>query len=247
MNQVNDRIEWGRFFDRIYCVHFLPHKDRMKKLTEELERVGILDSGILEWRYTVPDRYEDIIWKVAEKNKWCSRRAYVNLALENHRILEEAILLGLNRILIIEDDILFLSSIREIKEILLDIPKEYGIVQFDKRANIPKGEDVVWEELLRRSKINDHYVRSTFNFPNATAMGYFHEGILDAFKVLDSRLCTPDRIMKFTNKPHAIAIKSMAIQKLYDSAINLSFNSAEIIHYQCYRQVGVNNELYGKQ
>lgn len=238
-------MNWKRFFDKIYCVHYLPHKDRLPRLEKELARVGILESGILEWRYTVPDVYDDIIWKVAEKNKWCSRKSYVNLAMENHRILKQAQLLGLKRILVIEDDISFLKDTEEIEKILSAVPVDMGIVQFDKRANYPKGEDVVWQNLVSRSKINPYFVKSTVNFANATAMGYFNEGINDAFRVLDSRLCTPDRIVKFTKKPHAIAIKSMAVQHLYDSAINLTFNKADIIHYQCYKQVGVDVSLYG--
>ena len=240
-------INWKSFFDRIYCIHYLPHKDRMPLLKEELNRVGLLDCGIFEWRYTVPDSYDDIIWKVAESNKWCTRRAYVNLSLENHRLLKQALLLGYKRILIIEDDISFISDLEELNKILEATPKELGIIQYDKRANFPKGEDVVWENLKTNNRINPFFVKSTINFANATAMGYFGIGIEDAFKVLDSRLCTPDRIVKFTKKPHAIAIKSLAVQNLYDSAINLSFNTKEIIHYECYRQVGVDLSQYGKQ
>lgn len=238
-------INWGEYFDRIYCVHFLPHKDRLARLKKELSRVGILDSGILEWRYTVPDSYDEIIWKVAEKNRWCSRKAYVNLALENHRILKQSQLLGFKKILILEDDIAFLRSIEEIKKILDAIPTQYGIVQFDKRANFPKGDDKIWQNLVKTKQVNPYFVESTINFANATAMGYFNEGIDDAFQVLDRRLCTPDRIVKFIRKSHAIAIKSMAVQQLYDSAINLTFNKADIIHYECYRQVGVDISQYG--
>lgn len=237
-------IPWKDYFDKIYCVHYLPHKDRLPRLLKELDRVGITESGILEWRYTVPDTYDEIIWKVAEKNKWCSRKAYVNLSLENHRLLKQAMLLGLNRILVLEDDIAFLRRLDDIEPILKSIPVEYGIVQFDKRANFPQGEESVWKDLVAKSKINPFFVKSTKNFANATAMGYFNEGIEDAYKVLDARTCTPDRIVKFTNKPHAIAIKSLAIQHLYDSAINLTFDKADVIHYACYQQVGVKCEEY---
>ena len=240
-------IPWKDYFDRIYCVHYLPHKDRMPRLQNELKRVGIIDSGILEWRYTVPDSYDDIIWKVAEKNKWCSRKSYVNLSLENHRLLKQAMLMGLERILVIEDDIAFLRRLEDIESILKSIPVEYGIVQFDKRANFPKGEEVVWKDLVAHSKINPFFVKSTKNFANATAMGYFYGGIEDAFNVLDARTCTPDRIVRFTGKPHAIAIKSLAIQHLYDSAINLTFDKADVIHYACYQQVGVKCEEYQSQ
>lgn len=237
-------ISWKNYFDRIYCVHYLPHKDRLPRLLNELDRVGITESGILEWRYTVPDTYDEVIWKVAEKNKWCSRKAYVNLALENHRIMKQSLLLGLKRILVIEDDIAFLRNTEAIKAILESIPIDYGIVQFDKRANFPQGEESIWKDMVAHNKINTFFVKSTKNFANATAMGYFNDGIEDAYQVLDKRLCTPDRIVKFTNKPHAIAIKSLAIQHLYDSAINLTFNKADIIHYACYQQVGVKCEEY---
>lgn len=232
-------IKWDSYFEKIFCIHYLPHQDRMKRLNNELKRVGILDSGILEWRYTVPDIYDDIIWKVAEKNKWCSRKSYVNLALENHRILKYSQLLGLRRILIIEDDIAFLKDLEEIDEILKEIPVDYGIVQFDKRSNFINGEKSIWEKMVSDNRINRYFVKSSYNFANATAMGYFNSGIDDAFNVLDKRLCTADRIVKFIGKPHAISIKSIAVQNLYNTAINLTFDKAENIHYKCYRQVGV--------
>ena len=77
-------------------------------------------------------------------------------------------------------------------------------------------------------------------------MGYFNDGIVDAFNVLDSRLCTPDRIVKFTQKPHAIAVKSLAIQSIFNSAINLTFDKADNIHYGCYKAVGVDINLYAR-
>ena len=239
-------IKWNLYFDKIYCVHFLPHKERLPLLLKELKRVGILDSGIFEWRYTIPDKYDDIIWPIASRNKWCSRKQYVNLALENHRILTEARLLELKRILIIEDDILFLTDISLIENILNNIPNQFGIVQFDKRANFTNGEQEIWLNLIRNKKINQSFVDSTYNFANATAMGYFYSGIDDAFNVLEKRLCTPDRIVKFICKHHAIAITSLAVQNLYDNAINLTFDKAEKIHYECYRQVGVDLSLYGE-
>ena len=52
-------IPWKDYFEKIYCIHYLPHKDRLPRLLKELDRVGITESGILEWRYTVPDTYDE--------------------------------------------------------------------------------------------------------------------------------------------------------------------------------------------
>lgn len=34
--------DWS-MFDRIFCIHFLPYRERLPKIKEELGRIGVLD------------------------------------------------------------------------------------------------------------------------------------------------------------------------------------------------------------
>ena len=44
-------IQWNKYFDKIYCIHYINAIERMPRLLNELSRVGILNSGIFEWFY----------------------------------------------------------------------------------------------------------------------------------------------------------------------------------------------------
>ncbi len=54
----NTEIYWPKHFDRIYCFHYLPDRDRMPGFSAELKRVRIFDSGLLQFVLTTPDPWE---------------------------------------------------------------------------------------------------------------------------------------------------------------------------------------------
>jgi hypothetical protein len=46
-------IKWDKYFDKIYCIHFLPTRnERIQRIEDEISRVGILSSNIFHWKYT---------------------------------------------------------------------------------------------------------------------------------------------------------------------------------------------------
>lgn len=158
----NERIElllsdaWKKLFDHIYCVSFLPYKERREQLDKELERIGILNSGIFSYHYTFQTPIDDVLLKCREFN--CTapglrfNRSALNLAIGHYSIMKEALGLGYKRVLIIEDDISFLQD----KEQLLDRLNEFAetklsdIVLFD-YVGINAQSSVVERILMKHS------------------------------------------------------------------------------------------------
>ena len=54
-------INWN-IFDKIYCIHYLPYKERFNDIKSELSRIGLLNSSNFEFYYTVPNKYYDFLF-----------------------------------------------------------------------------------------------------------------------------------------------------------------------------------------
>ena len=154
-----DRVEWSDYFDHIYCVHYAPYKERKVELEKELDRVGILSSGIFSYHYTFPTPFDDDLMKNPEFNHaefgMRFNKGAVNLAMGHYNIMAEAVSFGYNRILIIEDDIAFLKDINMIKNILDKMPDK-DIIIFDKITP----DERQYKMSLQYDKINDYYVNT---------------------------------------------------------------------------------------
>ena len=61
INQEKTMIDCKKHFDHIYCIHFVEYKERRPELMEELNRVGILDSGIFSFKYTFRTPLDNVL------------------------------------------------------------------------------------------------------------------------------------------------------------------------------------------
>lgn len=57
-------VEWSKFFDKIWCIHYVKHKSRLLRMFTELARVGILRSRVFDWFYD----YDSPFFKTIQKN-----------------------------------------------------------------------------------------------------------------------------------------------------------------------------------
>ena len=235
---MTSKIDWKGYFDKIYCIHFLPDKNRIPRLEKELERVGILDSGIFQYFYTVPNRYEKIYEKIFPE----CRPVYMNLGFGTLKMLKEAMYLDYGRIMVIEDDIAFLKDMDEMKRILDNMPEEHRMIQMDKAMwrDQLKSE---WEPDLEKNKINDHFVSTKNHYVFATCNIYDREGIRDSIAVLEKRICAPDDIPNGYVRNHAVAIRNLAIQVTYSNAANLYYGDVDKLRRK-YLATGVRFEDY---
>ena len=61
-------ITWSKYFDKIYCIHFVEYKNRKELLEYELDRVGILKSGIFQYQYTYGNNFDKNLEKHLRTN-----------------------------------------------------------------------------------------------------------------------------------------------------------------------------------
>ena len=122
-------IDWKKHFDHIYCIHYIPYKNRFKKCQNEFERVGIRDSGVFSWRLTWDSPIFDKLYEIcnAAPSVGCMKVGFAN-----YQCVKEAYELGFNHVLILENDNIFLKDLDKLDKILNDIPQDYDILFLDK-------------------------------------------------------------------------------------------------------------------
>lgn len=217
----NTHIDWSKYFDRIYCVHYLPQRERLPRLKDELKRVGILDSGVFELRYTSDSPYDEIIFKNLEYSHACVSTTNINIGLEIRRILAEAMEFGYKRILLLESDIAFLKSLEELKDALDSLPPDGDVVQLDKFVNLRiKGE---YQGHLRENMVNKWYftVPTRAFYTSAACMALSAKAIASMKRVLDAHIeaidICPQVMLDCTRY---VAAKNLAIQIFYANSNN---------------------------
>ena len=130
-------IQWNKYFDRIYCLHFIPFIERKQLMDFQLDRVGILHSSIFEYHYEY-GTYSDKIYDnyVREhsigKMKEISDGRVVSIIFNHYNAIREAYSRGCKRILILENDVRFLKNLNQIEQILEHRPKDANLILYDK-------------------------------------------------------------------------------------------------------------------
>lgn len=127
-------ISWNKYFDHIYCIHFLPkHEQRFKRIQNELKRIGILNTDIFSWKFTTDIPFYSIIQKYSNHrhNQVKNEIGMFACAMAHYEIYKEAFYLNYNRILVLEEDVIFLKDINLIEKLLDHMPKT-DVILFDK-------------------------------------------------------------------------------------------------------------------
>lgn len=132
-------ICWNKYFEQIYCIRFLPSlKIRGESLQQELDRVGILGSGIFKWKDTFQTPFQKILLQHVNcmfKSTKTSLSNF-NAAMAHYETCKDAIEHCYKRVLILEDDVRFLNDICLIADILESSPKT-DVVLYDHICNNP--------------------------------------------------------------------------------------------------------------
>lgn len=147
-------IDWS-LFDRIFCIHYLPYVERLPKITSELKRIGILDSSQFEFWYTTPNSYYYNILNSDRILKNELNPNNINLAINFYNILQQSKYLNYNRILIIEDDEVFLEDVNLLKQYIDEFPMDADIVNMDPQIFITHDIDepnIRTEQIVSTSK-----------------------------------------------------------------------------------------------
>lgn len=236
-------ILWKDYFDKIYCFHYLPQEKKLGRLMQELTRVGIINSGIFEFRYTTPSKNDQDLCDAYKQKIPYLTVGYVNEALELRRILTESIHFKYSRILILEDDVAFLRDKSEIKSMLNKMPVDAGLIQFDKFINdgIPCE---IYSELLREKPEGDCYVEyKKDSFTSSACFALSQEGMKDLLALCDDFLDAVDQYFKNMKCKKYLAVPNMCVQVHYKQSVSGTFGNIEYMH-KVYRNCGVDYSHY---
>jgi hypothetical protein len=116
------KIDWNKYVDQIYCVTFTK-KDKTK-LYEELRRVDILDSDIYHEFENIQTPFYEILYNAAvDQNKVmqnsCKEYSFrYDVTIAEYYCCKNASQHNYNRILVLEDDVIFLKDKNDIIKIL---------------------------------------------------------------------------------------------------------------------------------
>lgn len=126
--------DWKQLFDKIYCIHYLPSTSRLTYITNELERVGILQSGVFEWKNTTDSPFYKLL-QPHITTTYESMKYDINAfktALMHYEVWRDALGRGFNRVLILENDVAFLRDLAKLEDALRDFPLNADVVLLDK-------------------------------------------------------------------------------------------------------------------
>lgn len=185
-------IDWKKYFDHIYCIHYLPYKERYRKCVDELTRVGIRESGVFSWKLTWDSPLLDRLYQVcnAAPSVGCMK-----IGFAHYMCIKEAYELGFNHVLILENDNIFLKDVNKIEKILNDLPDDYDICLLDKIPAVSaKYEDAV------KNATNESFIdidKKFYVLANCYALS--RKGMEHVIKNQEKRLAISDTYLRFNN------------------------------------------------
>lgn len=157
-HQQNNNSVWNKF-DKIICIHYLPYKDRQTQITNELNRVGILNLQQFEWFYTVPNSYYEDILISSRVDRNYVNFTNINYTINTLNLLNYCKINGWKNILLIEDDFKFVDDLKLINDVISNIPNEYDVINFNYKMY---GEQQSIQRLIE--KLQDEYQNGRYFF-----------------------------------------------------------------------------------
>lgn len=206
-------IDWTRYVDAIYCLHFIPHQNRLPILKENLKYMNILESPIFHWYYSYPNNFDEAIIR-AIKPKYddyynLRRNKVLNLMIAYHNMFREIQELGYKKILIIENDCRFIPNQRDLFiETLEHLPHEWDYIHFDKMN--------AFNTYLYNLKYGEWF-HSNFTggyWGNAFTM-WSIKGINIAVKEIEKNLTMTDHILINRISPELVTLKRYVPKHLF--------------------------------
>ena len=215
------KIMFKDVFDHIYCLHYLPAKDRLPKIKEELKRVGIDENAdYFSWVYDYPSPILDMVYKNPDMKmsaalKNISREYVKHVSLKHYEIIKEAYSLGYKRILIMENDIRFHKDIAYISKMLENVP-DTDIVMFDKMTSSMPGDSAKYNNYVKHLPENTLYgnMRETgvfFIFCSCYALN--RKAMLRFIQTQENTLLPPDTPLNDNTLTGSFPVVNVAIQE----------------------------------
>jgi GR25 family glycosyltransferase involved in LPS biosynthesis len=237
-----NKIDWNKYFDKIFCIHFLPYKDRENQIIKELNRIGI-DDKLIEFSYTYPSQIVNIYHIISVNNKINLNHhlAETSCALGHYNAIQIANYKDYNRILIIEDDISFLKNIDRIYKALENMPNDYDLIMLDKFIHFDRE---TYHKLIETNSINDLY--TSFTNDDIASTGCYvltKKGIDDLSKMYEQQLMPSDVYFRYYQGKKCFINNNIAIQNQFADCMNLKYYGKESMNMG-YEPIGLNYNDY---
>ena len=130
-----DKIDWSKYVDVIYALHYEPFSDRLPKFESELDKIDILHSPL--FKYWLSKEDPSLFTKIDQMNPShvdyhnFRRKVAVNITFNYYYLLQQLKKDGYERVLIIEDDMLFRD--RELLHATMEhLPPDWDYIPFDR-------------------------------------------------------------------------------------------------------------------
>lgn len=244
-------IDWKKYFDHIYCIHYMPYGDRYEKCLAELERTGIRKSGVFSWKLTWDS---PIFNKLYEAYPAAPSVGCMKIGFAHYMCIKEAYELGFNNVLILENDDIFLKDLDRMEKILENTPN-CDIIFYDK---IP-AMNANYEAAVVKDKINDDFIDIGKNFyvlANCYALN--RRGMEHVLKNQERNLQVSDYYLKYVKNAietpgltrcaaiTPIAIQNPAFEKESENAKLSSTRKGINSNIDDYKRLGINFEDYNR-
>ena len=245
-------INWSKYFDRIYCINFSQYTERKQLMQFQLNRVGILNSGIFEWQITYSGPFEKLYLQMLEEgnnNNQDLTLARVSTILGHLQAIKKAYYNNYERVLIIEDDERFLKDLDELQKKLDNLPSkdEYDLVLLDKFC-------FTYSQYRQLKNNKSNFINKDYaKFEKCVSAGCYvlnRTGMEVLISIYDSGnfnitdLFFPyDLLAPYWNK--ACAVDNLAVQVIFQNITSLQDNNKNITQEEFNKKV-LEFQLYYK-
>lgn len=236
------RIKFEDYFDCAYLIHHIPHKNRNRLLYEELKRVGLLESGILKIRSTMPSPIDGRLKDLLGKHGWSN--GYINVALEFRSVLCEIIMNEYRRVLVLENDVCFLKDLFVLERLIANAPSGCGVVQFSKFVN--NADKFV--ELTRGIGEAEYFRNDGSMFYGGDCYSIDgSDAAIELLKFMDGNngdnITPPDTLFNIVFPNRMIAVKNASIQLTYSKSMASTMYGKDSNHI-AYKNQGIDYRDY---
>lgn len=228
---MEDKIDWNKYFDRIWCISYIPYKNRRDAIKREFDRIGISNHPNLEWNLTFDSPYFSLCKRVLEANPSFGQlhsMTELKCWAAHYSCIKKSVLFGDERVLIIEDDSRFLNDITRIRKILESMPRDYDIILFDHFANVPKE---VYEGYRKRA-VNENF--SEYEDLDSCGCYSLSKNALKKFETLYEKMIIPaDNYTSKIRIPElkkCFSLTNLSCQATYASSMSVSNAGVNTIH-----------------
>lgn len=205
-------INWKKYFDQVFVLHYAGYTEIEDKLNAELARVGLVDSGIL----TIHNNISSPFLSILQRNVNCDnvpndmQPSSFSCSFGHYTIMKIAELKQYRRILILEDDIVFLKDVDMIDRILetsLNEIPNYDVCMFSHfQSPCPRNQKDIDQYFLemREAALNNTmfipFTSSSAAVASGVSYGLSRRGILCLRGLYEHQMQIADMI--FRNIPY---------------------------------------------